>query len=127
MAITLKHQRHLSARAKSRLRRQIRGRKKISGTAERPRMVVTRSSKHITVQVVDDLLGKTIASASTMEGDLRSFDGDKTAKAKKVGELVAARAKELGVESVVFDRAGNKYHGRIAALADGARDAGLTF
>jgi large subunit ribosomal protein L18 len=127
MAITLKHQRHLSARAKSRLRRQIRGRKKLSGTAERPRLVVTRSTKHITVQVVDDAIGKTLASASTMEGDLRSFEGDKTAKAKKVGELVAARAKELGVETVVFDRAGNKYHGRIAALADGARDAGLTF
>ena len=127
MAITLKHQRHLSARAKSRLRRQIRGRKKITGTAERPRLVVTRSSKHITVQVVDDLVGKTLAYASTMEGDVRSFEGDKTAKAKKVGELVAARAKELGVDSVVFDRAGNKYHGRIAALADGAREGGLTF
>jgi large subunit ribosomal protein L18 len=127
MAITLKHQRHLSARAKSRLRRQIRGRKKISGTPERPRLVVTRSSKHITVQVVDDLDGRTLAYASTMEGDLRSFDGDKTAKAKKVGELVAARAQELGVDSVVFDRAGNKYHGRIAALADGAREGGLTF
>ena len=127
MAITLKHQRHLSARAKSRLRRQIRGRKKISGTAERPRLVVTRSSKHITAQVVDDLIGKTLASASTLEGDLRSFEGDKTAKAKKVGELVAARAKENGVESVVFDRSGNKYHGRIAALADGAREGGLTF
>ena len=127
MAITLKHQRHLSARAKSRLRRQIRGRKKISGTAERPRLVVTRSTKHITVQVVDDLVGKTLASASTMEGDVRSYEGDKTAKAKKVGELVAVRAKELGVESVVFDRAGNKYHGRIAALADGARAGGLTF
>jgi large subunit ribosomal protein L18 len=127
MAITLKHQRHLSARAKSRLRRQIRGRKKISGTPERPRLVVTRSSKHITVQVVDDLDGRTLAYASPMEGDLRSFDGDKTAKAKKVGELVAARAQELGVDSVVFDRAGNKYHGRIAALADGAREGGLTF
>ncbi|WP_028656357.1 50S ribosomal protein L18 [Nocardioides sp. J54] len=127
MAITLKHKRNLSARASSRLRRQIRGRKKISGTAERPRLVVTRSSKHITAQVVDDLVGKTLASASTLEGDLRAFDGDKTAKAKKVGELVAARAKELGVESVVFDRAGNKYHGRIAALADGAREGGLTF
>ena len=127
MAITLKHRRHLSARAKSRLRRQIRGRKKINGTAERPRLVVTRSSKHITVQVVDDLVGRTLAHASTMEGDLRSFEGDKTAKAKKVGELVAARAKEIGVESVVFDRAGNKYHGRIAALADGAREGGLQF
>ena len=127
MAITLKHQRHLSARAKSRLRRQIRGRKKISGTAERPRLVVTRSTKHITVQVVDDLVGKTLASASTMEGDVRSIDGDKTAKAKKVGELVADRAKAAGVATVVFDRAGNKYHGRIAALADAARAGGLTF
>ncbi len=127
MAITIKHQRSLSARAKSRLRRQVRGRKKISGTAERPRLVVTRSTKHITVQVVDDLVGKTLASASTMENDLRGFEGDKTAKAKKVGELVANRAKEAGVESVVFDRAGNKYHGRIAALADGAREGGLSF
>src|SRR5919206_3743485 len=122
MAITLKHQRHLSARAKSRLRRQVRGRKKISGTAERPRMVVTRSSKHITVQVVDDLDGKTLAYASTMEADLRSFEGDKTAKARKVGELVAERAKAAGVSAAVFDRAGNKYHGRVAALADGARE-----
>ncbi|MCR1786563.1 50S ribosomal protein L18 [Nocardioides carbamazepini] len=127
MAITLKYQRRLSARASSRARRQIRGRKKISGTAERPRLVITRSSKHITAQVVDDLVGKTLVSASTLEGDLRALDGDKTAKAKKVGELVAARAKEQGVESVVFDRAGNKYHGRIAALADGAREGGLTF
>ena len=127
MAITLKHKRNLSARASSKLRRQVRGRKKISGTAERPRLVVTRSSKHITAQVVDDLVGKTLASASTLEGDLRALDGDKTAKAKKVGELVASRAKEQGVDSVVFDRAGNKYHGRIAALADGAREGGLTF
>ncbi|MDN5744461.1 MAG: 50S ribosomal protein L18 [Nocardioidaceae bacterium] len=127
MAITLKHQRHLSARASSRLRRQIRGRKKISGNPERPRLVVTRSSKHITAQLVDDLVGNTLASASTLEGDLRAFDGDKTAKAKKVGELVAARAKDKGIESVVFDRSGNKYHGRIAALADGAREGGLTF
>jgi large subunit ribosomal protein L18 len=99
----------------------------VSGTAERPRLVVTRSSKHISVQVVDDLVGKTLAYASTMEADLRSFDGDKTAKAKKVGELVAERAKSAGVDGVVFDRAGNKYHGRIAALADGAREGGLTF
>src|SRR6186713_207993 len=125
MAITLKHQRHLSARAKSRLRRQIRGRKKISGTPERPRLVVTRSSKHISVQVVDDLEGKTLAYASTMETDLRSYEGDKTAKARKVGELVAERAKAAGVTSAVFDRAGNKYHGRVAALADGAREGGL--
>ena len=127
MAITLSHHKHTASRVKSRLRRQVRGRKKVSGSAERPRLVVTRSSKHITVQVVDDLVGKTLASASTMEGDLRSFDGDKTAKAKKVGELVAARAKDSGVESVVFDRAGNRYHGRVAALAEGAREGGLTF
>ena len=109
------------------MRRQIRGRKKVSGTTDRPRLVVTRSTKHITVQVVDDLVGKTIASASTMEADLRSLDGDKTAKAKRVGELVAERAKAAGVDGVVFDRAGNKYHGRVAALADGAREGGLTF
>jgi large subunit ribosomal protein L18 len=127
MAITLSHHKHTANRVKSRLRRQVRGRKKVAGTAERPRLVVTRSSKHITVQVVDDLVGKTLASASTMEQDLRSFDGDKTAKAKKVGELVAERAKAAGIEGVVFDRAGNKYHGRVAALADGAREGGLTF
>lgn len=127
MAISLKQHKHTAARQKSRLRRQIRGRKKIAGTPERPRLVVTRSTKHITVQVVDDIEGKTLAYASTMEADLRSLDGDKTAKAKRVGELVAERAKGIGVESVVFDRAGNKYHGRIAALADGARDGGLTF
>jgi large subunit ribosomal protein L18 len=127
MAISLKQHKHTAARQKSRLRRQIRGRKKVSGTPERPRLVVTRSSRHITVQVVDDLVGKTLASASTMEADLRAFDGDKTAKAKKVGELVAERAKGSGVESVVFDRAGNKYHGRVAALAEGAREGGLTF
>jgi large subunit ribosomal protein L18 len=127
MAISLSNNKHTASRVKSRLRRQVRGRKKIAGTAERPRLVVTRSSKHITVQVVDDLVGKTIASASTMEADLRGFDGDKTAKAKKVGELVAERAKSAGIDGVVFDRAGNKYHGRIAALADGARSGGLSF
>ena len=89
--------------------------------------MVTRSSKHISVQVVDDLVGKTLVSASTMEADLRTLEGDKTAKAKKVGELVAERAKGAGIESVVFDRAGNKYHGRVAALADAAREGGLTF
>jgi large subunit ribosomal protein L18 len=127
MAITLSKHKHTATRTKSRLRRQVRGRKHVFGTAERPRLVVTRSSKHITVQVVDDLVGNTLASASTMEADLRSFEGDKTAKAKKVGELVAERAKELGVEAVTFDRAGNRYHGRVAALADGARAGGLTF
>jgi large subunit ribosomal protein L18 len=89
--------------------------------------VVTRSSRHLFVQLVDDVEGTTITSASTMEADLRSFSGDKTAKARKLGELVADRAKSAGVESVVFDRAGNKYHGRVAALADGAREGGLSF
>jgi len=127
MAISLKHKKHTAPRTASRLRRQVRGRKKITGTAERPRMVVTRSSRHITVQVVDDLAGRTLVSASTMEADLRGFTGDKSAKARKVGELVAERAKEQGVGAVTFDRAGNQYHGRIAALAEGAREGGLTF
>jgi large subunit ribosomal protein L18 len=127
MAIALKTGKHTASRVASRARRQIRGRKKVNGTAERPRLVVTRSSKHISVQVVDDLVGKTLAYASTMESDVRSIEGDKTAKARKVGELVAERAKSAGVEGVVFDRAGNKYHGRVAALADGAREGGLTF
>jgi large subunit ribosomal protein L18 len=127
MGISLSHNKHTASRTRSRLRRQVRGRKKVAGTAERPRLVVTRSSKHITVQVVDDNVGKTLAYASTMEADLRTTDGDKTAKARKVGELVAERAKSAGIESVVFDRAGNKYHGRVAALADGAREGGLTF
>jgi len=127
MAIALRSGKHTNARVASRLRRQVRGRKKLAGTADRPRLVVTRSARHITVQVVDDGIGQTLASASTMEADLRSMDGDKTAKARRVGELVAARAKEKGVGSVVFDRAGNKYHGRVAALADGAREGGLAF
>ena len=127
MAIALKVGKHTSARTASRTRRQVRGRKKVAGTSERPRLVVTRSSKHIGVQVIDDLVGRTLVSASTMETDLRSFEGDKSAKAKRVGELVAERAKSQGVDSVVFDRAGNKYHGRVAALAEGAREGGLAF
>jgi large subunit ribosomal protein L18 len=110
----------------ARSRRHIRLRKKIVGTQVRPRLVVTRSTRHVFVQVVDDAAGRTLASASTMEADLRAFDGDKTAKAKKVGELVAERAKQAGIESVVFDRGGNKYAGRVAAIADGAREAGLS-
>jgi large subunit ribosomal protein L18 len=114
------------SKAAARIRRQVRGRKKIAGTAARPRLVVSRSSRHLFVQVVDDTVGKTVASASTMEADLRTFEGDKTAKAKKVGELVAARAKDAGIEAVVFDRGGNKYHGRVAAIAEGAREGGLS-
>src|ERR687893_957878 len=112
-------------KAVARQRRHLRLRKKIKGTAVRPRLVVTRSSRHMVAQVVDDTVGKTVASASTLEADLRALDGDKTAKARKVGELVAARAKAAGIESVVFDRGGNKYHGRVAAVADGAREGGL--
>ena len=125
MAISLKQHKHTSSRVRSRLRRQVRGRKKVTGTAERPRLVVTKSAKHLSVQVVDDLQGATLAYASTMEADVRGTDGDKTAKAKKVGELVAARAKDAGIEAVVFDRGGNKYHGRVAAIAEGAREGGL--
>ena len=88
-------------------------------------MVVTRSAKHIGVQVIDDVAGRTLVSASTMEAGLRAAEGDKTAKAAAVGKLIAERAKAAGVEQVVFDRAGNQYHGRIAALADAAREAGL--
>jgi len=100
-------------------------RKYVVGTQERPRLVVTRSSRHIVAQIVDDGVGRTLASASTLEADLRGLDGDKTAKAKRVGELVAERAKAAGVEAVVFDRGGNRYHGRVAAVADGAREGGL--
>jgi large subunit ribosomal protein L18 len=127
MAISIRHNKSIAGRPASRQRRQLRGRKRIQGSPERPRLVVTRSSKHIVAQVVNDLEGRTLASASTMEADLRSLDGDKTAKAKKVGELVADRAKKAGIDTVVFDRAGNKYAGRVAALADGAREAGLEF
>ena len=127
MAISLSNNKGMGARTKARLRRQVRGRKSIFGTTERPRLVVTRSTRHIVAQVVDDTVGRTLASASTMEADLRAASGDKSAKAKQVGALVAERAKQAGVENVVFDRAGNKYHGRIAALAEGAREAGLGF
>jgi large subunit ribosomal protein L18 len=116
-----------SARAASRARRHVRVRKKVIGTAARPRLVVTRSARHVFAQVVDDTVGRTLVSASTMEADLRADSGDKSAKSRKVGELLARRAQEAGVSAVVFDRAGNKYHGRIAALADGAREGGLEF
>ncbi|MBO9554169.1 50S ribosomal protein L18 [Cellulomonas sp.] len=110
----------------ARQRRHLRLRKKVVGSAARPRLVVTRSARHITAQVVDDGIGQTVASASTLEADLRAANGDKTAKARKVGELVAERAKAAGVSAVVFDRGGNKYHGRVAAVADGAREGGLS-
>ena len=127
MAISINKKRTNKSKSASRSRRQLRIRKRISGTAARPRLVVNRSARHVFVQVVDDTKGLTVASASTLEADLRAFDGDKTAKAKKVGELVASRAQANGVQSVVFDRAGYRYHGRIKSLADAAREAGLEF
>lgn len=111
----------------ARARRHFRVRKKVSGTSTRPRLVVSRSARHLVVQVVDDLAGRTLASASTMEADLRLAEGDKTSKSRQVGALVAERAKAAGITSVVFDRGGNKYHGRIAALAESARENGLDF
>jgi large subunit ribosomal protein L18 len=116
-----------AAKAVSRRRRSIRIRKKINGTALRPRLVVTRSTRHVFVQVVDDTKGVTLASASTMEADIRKMNEDKTAKSRKVGSLVAERAKAAGISAVVFDRGGSKYTGRIAALAEGAREGGLEF
>ena len=113
------------SKSSQRARRHARLRKRITGSAERPRLVVTRSARHVFVQVVDDSQGHTLASASTLEADLRTFDGDKTAKAKKVGELVAERAKKAGVDAVVFDRGGNRFAGRVAAIAEGAREGGL--
>jgi large subunit ribosomal protein L18 len=127
MATSLKLHKSTSTKTRSRLRRQLRGRKKLFGSPARPRLVVTRSARHVFAQVVDDTIGQTLASASTMEADLRTLDGDKKAKSRKVGELIAERAKAKGVEAVVFDRAGNRYQGRLAALADGARESGLQF
>jgi large subunit ribosomal protein L18 len=115
-----------SSKSAARDRRHARLRKKISGTEARPRLVVTRSARHVFVQVVDDGKGHTLASASTMETELRGLDGDKTAKARRVGELVAERAKKAGIDAVVFDRGGSRYAGRVAAIAEGAREGGLS-
>lgn len=115
-----------SSKAAARGRRHSRLRKKISGTAQRPRLVVTRSSRHMVAQIVDDSVGKTLVSASSLEADVRATDGDKTVKARKVGEIIAQRAKDANISVVVFDRGGNRYHGRVAAVADGAREGGLT-
>ena len=116
-----------SARRTARLNRHARLRKKVSGTPARPRLVVHRSSRHMVAQLVDDVAGHTLAAASTLEADVRALSGDKKAKAAMVGELIAARAREAGVTSVVFDRGGYLYHGRVAALADAARAGGLEF
>ena len=122
MAVTVKRAKGKNA---ARTRRHVRVRKHISGTAERPRLVVTRSARHMVAQLVDDTTGTTLASASTLEADLRASDDEKVAKARRVGELLAERAKAAGIEVAVFDRAGNKYHGRVAAVAEGAREGGL--
>ena len=111
----------------ARARRHFRVRKRITGTPERPRLVVTRSARHLVAQIVDDSQGHTLASASTMEKDLRATSADKTKKARTVGQLVADRAKAKGITTVVFDRGGNRYTGRVAALAEGARENGLDF
>ncbi|MBV9163364.1 MAG: 50S ribosomal protein L18 [Pseudonocardiales bacterium] len=111
----------------ARSRRHFRLRKRVSGSPERPRLVVNRSSRHIAVQLVDDLAGHTLAAASSIEPDVRAINGDKKTKAVRIGELIAARAKAVGVDRVVFDRGGYDYHGRIAALADAARKSGLEF
>jgi large subunit ribosomal protein L18 len=112
-------------RRQSRDRRHFRLRKKVRGSQARPRLVVTRSARHVYAQIVDDTRGVTLVSASTF--GLPDGSGDKTAQARKVGELIADRAKAAGIGAVVFDRGGNQYHGRIAALADAARAGGLEF
>jgi large subunit ribosomal protein L18 len=114
-----------SARIAARSRRHLRVRKRITGSAVRPRLVVTRSSRHLFAQLVDDSVGGTLVSASTLEAPIRGSDGDKTAKAKQVGALLAERAQAAGISAVVFDRGGHAYHGRVAALADSAREGGL--
>jgi large subunit ribosomal protein L18 len=114
-------------RAAPRARRHLRVRKRVSGAPARPRLVVTRSARHTFAQLIDDVAGHTLASASSLDEPIRGGDGDKKARARKVGELLARRAAEAGVTAAVFDRAGHRYHGRVAALADGAREGGLQF
>ncbi|HHU46237.1 MAG TPA: 50S ribosomal protein L18 [Actinomycetales bacterium] len=111
----------------ARARRHARLRKNIRGTAETPRLVVHRSSRHMSAQIIDDTVGRTLAAASTLDADIRGAEGDKKSRSAKVGELIAARAKDAGIEQVVFDRGGYQYHGRVAALADAAREGGLKF
>jgi large subunit ribosomal protein L18 len=113
------------ARATARTRRHLRVRKKVSGSAVRPRLVVSRSARHLVAQIVDDTVGGTMVSASTMDAAIRGASGDKTAKAKQVGALLAERAAAAGITAVIFDRGGHAYHGRVAALADSAREGGL--
>ena len=127
MAVSLSQHRRMAPKSAARARRQIRVRKKVFGATQRPRLVVTRSARHISAQVIDDTQGRTLAWASSMEAEMRAASGDKSEKAKQVGGVLAGRAKAVGIEKVVFDRAGYAYHGRVAALADGAREGGLGF
>jgi large subunit ribosomal protein L18 len=128
MAVTTKSRGRGKAavRASSRKRRHVRVRKRVTGSAARPRLAVYRSARHIFAQLVDDGVGRTLASASTLDAGIRDASGDKKARAHQVGQLLASRAKEAGVTAAVFDRGGYAYHGRVAALADGAREGGLT-
>jgi large subunit ribosomal protein L18 len=119
--------RRLSARSAAQAKRHLRVRKKVTGSPQRPRLVVNRSARHMFAQLVDDTAGRTLASASSLDADIRGGGGDKTAKARQVGELLARRAAEAGITTVVFDRGGYAYHGRLAALADAAREGGLDF
>ncbi len=119
--------RRLSARSAAQAKRHLRVRKKVTGSPQRPRLVVNRSARHMFAQIVDDTPGRTLASASSLDADIRASDGDKTAKARQVGDLLARRAAEAGFSAVVFDRGGYAYHGRLAALADAAREGGLDF
>jgi large subunit ribosomal protein L18 len=127
MAVTSsRRRRHSGARAASRAKRHLRVRKKVTGSVARPRLTVTRSARHVFAQLVDDGAGRTLASASTLEPDVRSTEGDKKARAHKAGQLLASRARAAGITAAVFDRGGYAYHGRVAALADGAREGGLS-
>ena len=119
--------RRLSARSAAQAKRHLRVRKKVTGSPQRPRLVVNRSARHMFAQIVDDTAGRTLASASSLDADIRGGDGDKTAKARQVGKLLARRAAEAGITAVVFDRGGYAYHGRLAALADAAREGGIGF
>jgi large subunit ribosomal protein L18 len=119
--------RRLSARAAAQAKRHLRVRKKVTGSPQRPRLVVNRSSRHMFAQIVDDTKGQTLASASTLDASIRGADGDKKAKARQVGALLARKATEAGISTVVFDRGGYAYHGRLAELAEGAREGGLDF
>ena len=116
---------HTHRTTAGRVRRHLRVRKKVTGSASKPRLVVNRSARHMFAQIVDDSAGRTLAAASTLDPAIRAAEGDKKAKARKVGELLAQRAEQAGIAAVVFDRGGYRYHGRVAALADGAREGGL--